>query len=44
MDYHAEKELKLSELSQCGEIGKHKTLKMSRPLGLVGSSPTTGTI
>ena len=30
--------------SQCGEIGKHNRLKICRPFGLVGSSPTTGTI
>ena len=27
-----------------GEIGKHTRLKISRPLGLVGSSPTRSTI
>ena len=31
-------------LRQCGEIGKHNRLKICRPFGLVGSSPTTGTI
>ena len=30
-------------MRRCGETGKHKALKMLRPNGFVGSTPTIGT-
>ena len=36
--------LKMYEFSRCGGIGRHERLKISFPLGSVGSSPSIGTI
>ena len=35
--------LVLSNFCQCGEIGSHKRLKISRSCGHEGSSPSVGT-